>query len=151
MYAGYGITPPYIKTDDKCPGDQFKQTFNFLNKVDTTNDLNFYIEFYDKDPRLISPIIIDDSLMMKQWITPNEGKITIPAGETRYPILFTVNIPNNVGPGNYNGKIYLRSTDDNKLSSTIDVSIAIDSRRCQEKNEVKNTAAPQKDVQEYGS
>lgn len=94
--AGFGITPPYLRSDALTQGSHFTQEI-IIVRSDPLEDL-------ETDITLNVPGI-------NQWITVDKGlKFTLPKGQQQVPITFIVDVPKDAQFGAYTGNIRIRTS-----------------------------------------
>lgn len=107
-HAGFGITPPYVRSDRLTQGTTFTQEI-ILVRGNPTQDLKAEIT-------LNVPGIED-------WITIDRGReFLLPAGERQVPIRITVRVPSDAPYERHQGSIRIRTMSPDPASG---VSIAL--------------------------
>ncbi len=107
-FAGFGITPPYVRNDRLTQGSTFTQDI-ILVRGDPVEDLKAEIT-------LMTPGIED-------WITIDRGtEFLLPKGEKQVPMRVTVRVPNDAAYERYQGSIRVRTVSPDPASG---VSIAL--------------------------
>ena len=95
-HAGFGITPPYVRSDRLTRGTVYQQRINLV-RSDPVEDLK-----------------VDVTLNIpgaEAWFTVDRGKeFVIPKGVTQMPILVTVNVPSDASYEEYKGAIRIRTS-----------------------------------------
>lgn len=110
VYAGFGITPPYVENARLTRGTVYEQKINLV-RSDPTEDL-----------RAELTINVPGA---QDWISINRGtSFMLPTGETQVPILVTVRVPENAEYKEYKGVIRIRTSTD-KIPEGGGVSIAL--------------------------
>lgn len=119
-YAGFGITPPYVKNDRLTRGTTFEQRITLV-RSDPIDDLKVQVT-------LNIPGV-------ESWFTVDRGKeFIMPKGTTQLPIIVTVRVPADAEYKVYNGAIRIRTSSANTdaggsvsiaLGAQIDVSIKV--------------------------
>lgn len=95
-FAGFGITPPYLRSDTLTQGSHFTQEI-IIVRGDPVEDLK-------TDITLNVPGI-------NQWITIDKGlSFTLPKGQQQVPITLTVDVPKDAQFGAYTGNIRIRTS-----------------------------------------
>lgn len=108
VYAGFGITPPYLRNDRLTQGSEFTQEI-ILVRGDPIEDLKAEIT-------LNVPGIQD-------WITIDRGNtFLLPAGEKQVAMQITVRVPDNAAYERHQGSIRIRTLSPDPASG---VSIAL--------------------------
>jgi hypothetical protein len=108
-FAGFGITPPYLRSETLTQGSHFTQEI-IIVRGDPVEDLN-------ADITLNVPGI-------NQWITVDKGlKFLLPKGQQQVPITLTVDVPKDAQFGAYTGNIRIRTS--SLQDATSGVSIAL--------------------------
>ncbi len=119
VHAGFGITPPYVRSDRLTQGSTFTQEI-LLVRGSPTQDLKAEIT-------LNVPGI-------EEWITIDRGReFLLPAGERQVPIRVTVRVPNDAPYGRHQGTIRIRTMSPDPasgvsiaLGAQIDVDLRVD-------------------------
>jgi hypothetical protein len=95
-YAGFGITPPYVRNDTLTRGSQYTQEI-ILVRGDPVEELQAEVT-----------INVDK---IGQWITV-EPSLTfpLPVGKKQVPMKVTVTVPEDAKYGNYTGNIRVRTS-----------------------------------------
>lgn len=94
-HAGFGITPPYVRSDRLTRGTEYKQQINLV-RSDPQEDLKANITFNIPDAQ--------------EWFTIDRGnEFIIPKGVTQMPIVVTVHVPANAAFREYKGAIRIRT------------------------------------------
>lgn len=112
VFAGFGITPPYVKNASLTRNSQYQQEI-FLVRSDPVNDLRVEIAI--------------DVPGINDWFTIDKGtEFIMPRGEVKTPIKVNVKVPGDVDFGNYRGAIRIRTSPaDNSRTGSGAVSIAL--------------------------
>lgn len=94
-HAGFGISPPYLKTNKPIfPGSNYEQTITLLRS--------------SADDDLVAKITVN-APEIEPWITIDKGyTFDLPKGQLRVPMLVRVNVPDSAEIGNYKGHINVR-------------------------------------------
>jgi hypothetical protein len=107
-YAGFGITPPYVRNDRLTQGSVYTQEITLV-RGDPVEDLKAEITFNIPG--------------INEWFSVDKGmEFLLPAGEKQVPILFTVQVPDNASYERYQGSIRIRTLSPDQASG---VSIAL--------------------------
>lgn len=94
-YAGFGITPPYVKNQRLTRGSEFTQQI-MLVRSDPVDDL--------------SVTITSNLPGFEQWVSIDKGtSFTIPKGTVQMPIIVKVQVPADAPYGDYAGAIRIRT------------------------------------------
>ena len=94
-FAGFGITPPYVRNETLRPGSDFTQEI-IIVRSDPVEDLN--AELTMNLPGIES------------WFSTDKGtKFTLPKGESQVKLHVTVRVPEDAKLGAYNGNIRVRT------------------------------------------
>ncbi|HUO50783.1 MAG TPA: hypothetical protein VMU25_04445 [Candidatus Paceibacterota bacterium] len=110
-YAGFGITPPYVKTDRLTRGSTYHQVINLV-RSDPTEDLKADISM--------------DIPGAQSWFSVDQGnEFIIPKGQTQMPITITVQVPKDAPYQEYTGAIRIRTSPANPSTNGTGVSIAL--------------------------
>lgn len=95
VFAGFGITPPYVSNDRLTRGTIFKQTINLV-RSDPNEDLKTTITV--------------NLPGAQDWISVDKGmEFILPAGQNQVPIEITVRTPANAEYKAYKGVIRIRT------------------------------------------
>lgn len=112
VYAGFGITPPWIENKHVVPGSTFESSI-----VVSQDHVN--------DPVKIK-IDVNGDKEIKKWVVPEDGyEVTINKGENQKNIKFRISIPKNAKLGFYEGTIdfIAESNKDGEKSGQITVAV----------------------------
>jgi hypothetical protein len=108
-FAGFGITPPYVRNDTLRPGSEYTQEI-IIVRSDPVEDLN--AELTMNLPGIES------------WFSTDKGtKFILTKGESQVKLHVTVRVPDDAKLGAYNGNIRIR-TSSSQIQST-GVSLAL--------------------------
>ncbi len=111
VYAGFGISPPYLNNERLTRGSNFQQQI-VLVRSDPDTDLN--VEITMNVPGA------------QDWIAVDKGlKFVMHKGETQVPITFTVKVPANAEYKDYHGSIRVRTSYSGANQPAGGVSIAL--------------------------
>lgn len=115
VYAGVGVTPPYVNNTMLLPGSVYAQEINAVSSAVT----------YDQ---WVHPV--KSAAIANDWITYDPAPpFRIPAGQTKATFKAVVNVPQDAAPGNYTGRITLKfNTDPNVPSgggAVVDVNLTV--------------------------
>lgn len=112
VFAGFGITPPYVKNTSLTRNSQYQQEI-FLVRSDPVNDLRVQISI--------------DVPGINDWFSIDKGtEFIMPRGEVKTPIKVNVKVPGDADFGNYRGAIRIRTSPaDNSRTGSGAVSIAL--------------------------
>lgn len=92
--AGFGIAPPYVRNDMLARGSHYEQKI-LLIRGDSVEDLKAEITV--------------DVPGVNDWISIDKGmEFILPKGEKKVPMVVSVDVPQNVNFGNYEGAIRIR-------------------------------------------
>jgi hypothetical protein len=109
VFAGFGITPPYVRNDKLTQGSSYTQEI-ILVRGDPVEDLKAEIT-----------LLVPDEI--KTWFTIDRGnEFLLPKGEKQVPMRVTVTVPPNAAYEHYEGAIRVRTTSPDPASG---VSIAL--------------------------
>jgi hypothetical protein len=107
-FAGFGVTPPYVRNDTLTRGSDFTKKITLV-RGDPLEDLKAEITL--NIPGATG------------WFSVDRGtEFILPAGEKNVPILVTVRVPENAEYGEYTGNIRVRTS---SLAEKSGVSIAL--------------------------
>lgn len=108
-YAGFGITPPYLRSDTLTQGSVFSQEIVIV-RGDPVEDLK-------TDVSVNVPGI-------NQWITIDKGNsFVLPKGVTQFPIKITVTVPKDAKFGAYTGNIRIRTSSLKQADSGVSIAL----------------------------
>jgi hypothetical protein len=108
-YAGFGITPPYVRSDTLTQGSVFSQEIVIV-RGDPIEDLK-------TDVTINVPGI-------NQWITIDKGNsFILPKGTTQFPIKITVTVPPDAEFGAYTGNIRIRTASLKQAESGVSIAL----------------------------
>lgn len=95
-FAGFGITPPYVRNDTLRPGSEYTQEI-IIVRSDPVEDLS--AELTMNLPGIES------------WFSTDRGsKFILPKGESQFKLHVTVRVPDEAKLGAYNGNIRIRTS-----------------------------------------
>lgn len=90
--AAFGISPPWVNADHLVKGSKYSQTIYLVQDV------------VPEDIKVNAQISIDESI--RPWITLDNGtEFIIPKGTKQFPVVVSVNAPQNASLGSYHGTI----------------------------------------------
>ncbi|PLX21202.1 hypothetical protein C0584_03240 [Candidatus Parcubacteria bacterium] len=96
VMAGFGISPPYVKSDKLTPGIHYEQTITLLRSA--------------ADEDLEASIVIN-APEISSWITIKEGNnFDLPKGKLQVPMVVVVDVPKDAELDNYKGNINIKIT-----------------------------------------
>jgi hypothetical protein len=108
-FAGFGITPPYVRNDTLRPGSEYTQEI-IIVRSDPVEDLN--AELTMNLPGIES------------WFSTDKGtKFILAKGESQVKLHVTVRVPDDAKLGAYNGNIRIRTS--SSQIQTTGVSLAL--------------------------
>lgn len=112
VFAGFGITPPYVKNTSLTRNSQYQQEI-FLVRSDPVNDLKVQITL--------------DVPGINDWFSIDKGtEFIMPRGQVKTPIKINVKVPGDADFGNYRGAIRIKTSPaDNSKTGSGAVSIAL--------------------------
>lgn len=95
IYAGFGISPPYVKTSKPIfPGSHYEQRINLLRSS------------ADKEMQAIVKVNAPE---ISSWISIDKGEtFNLPINELKTPMVVRVDVPKNAEIGNYKGHINIK-------------------------------------------
>lgn len=106
--AGFGITPPYVKSDTLTRGSEYEQEI-ILVRGDPVEDLKAEITINVPG--------------INGWISIDRGtEFILPKGESQFPIVVSVRVPEDADYDEYTGSIRIRTS---SLEQRSGVSIAL--------------------------
>jgi hypothetical protein len=95
VFAGFGITPPYVRNDRLTPGSVFEQQI-ILVRSDPVEDLQATITV--------------NTPGIESWISIDRGKeFILPKGQLQVPIVITVRVPKDAAYESHTGAIRIRT------------------------------------------
>lgn len=96
VFAGFGITPPYVKNETLTRNSHFEQKI-ILVRGDPIEDLK-------------AEVLVDVPTA-RAWITIDKGmQFVLPKGEQQVPIVVSVDVPEGADFGRYKGNIRITTT-----------------------------------------
>lgn len=108
-YAGFGITPPYVRNDALRPGSEYTQEI-IIVRSDPVEDL-------DAELTLNTPGITE-------WFSVDRGmKFVLPKGESQVKMHVTVRVPDDAKLGGYTGNIRIRTLSKNAPSTGVSLAL----------------------------
>lgn len=108
-FAGFGITPPYLRSDTLTQGSHFTQEI-IIVRGDPVEDLQ-------TDITINAPGI-------NQWITVDKGlSFILPKGQQQVPITLTVDVPKDAQFGAYTGNIRIRTSSLQNASTGVSIAL----------------------------
>ena len=94
VLAGFGISPPYVKSNQIVPGSHYEQKIYLLR---SSSEEDLMAEVTVNAPEI------------KDWISIDKGlKFKLPKGESQVPMIVSVDAPKGADLGNYKGYINIR-------------------------------------------
>jgi hypothetical protein len=101
VFAGFGITPPYVKNANLTRNSIYEQTI-FLVRSDPVNDLR--VEVFIDTPGI------------EDWFVIDKGReFFMSRGEVKLPMVVQVQVPDDAEFKNYTGAIRIRTSDANNV------------------------------------
>ncbi len=92
--AGFGISPPYVRTNKIIPGSHYEQVVTLL-RSSAEDDLQ-------ADVQVVAPDIAS-------WISIDKGEtFDLPKGKLQVPMIVKVDVPPDTEIGNYKGYLNIR-------------------------------------------
>ena len=92
--AGFGISPPYVRSDKVIPGTRYEQKITLLRS--------------SADNDLVAEITVN-APEIAGWITVDKGLVfDLPKGQLQVPMVVRVDTPDKAALGNYKGHINIR-------------------------------------------
>lgn len=108
-FAGFGITPPYVRNDTLRQGSEYTQEI-IIVRSDPVEDLNAELTY--------------NLPGYESWFSSDRGtKFILPKGESQVKLHITVRVPDDAKLGAYNGNIRIRTY--SSENSTSGVSLAL--------------------------
>ena len=111
VYAGFGITPPYVSNTSLTRSSVYEQQI-LMVRSNPVDDLK--------------ALITVDAPRFEDWIEVIEGEeILLPAGIQKIPMTVRVTVPTDADFASYSGNIRIRTqpTDDNARSGAVSISL----------------------------
>ncbi|OGD32066.1 hypothetical protein A3C91_04025 [Candidatus Azambacteria bacterium RIFCSPHIGHO2_02_FULL_52_12] len=96
VFAGFGITPPYVKNESLTRNSHYEQKI-ILVRGDPIEDLK-------------AEILIDVPNAYKWFSVDRGAQFILPKGEQQVPIIVSVNVPDSAEFGRYKGNIRITTT-----------------------------------------
>ena len=85
--AGFGISPPYVKSDRLIPGSYYEQKITLLRSAADEN---------------LQAVISIEAPEIASWISIDKGEqFDLPAGKLQVPMIVRVDVPDNAEIDNY--------------------------------------------------
>ncbi|MEA3398388.1 MAG: hypothetical protein U9R06_01450 [Patescibacteria group bacterium] len=98
--AGFGISPPYIRSDKIFPGSHYEQIVVLLRS--------------SAEDDLVADITIN-APEVEPWLSIDKGmSFDLPAGKLQVPMIVSVDVPGGTEVGNYIGSLNIRISPKNK-------------------------------------
>jgi hypothetical protein len=111
VFAGFGITPPYVNNSRLTRGSTFEQKITLV-RSDPTEDLKAQITMNIPG--------------IESWFSIDRGnEFILPAGQTQVPIIVKVTVPEDAAYKQYKGAIRIRTSAANTAPAGGGVSIAL--------------------------
>jgi len=108
-YAGFGVTPPYVRTDRLTNNSEYVQEI-ILVRGDPVEDLKAEIT-----------INVPGA---DEWISVDRGKeFILPKGETKTSIKINIKVPEDVEYGTYTGNIRIRTSSFEQAQSGVSIAL----------------------------
>jgi hypothetical protein len=108
-FAGFGITPPYVRNEALRPGSEYTQEI-IIVRSDPVEDLNAEISM--------------NLYGIDSWFSFDRGlKFTLPKGESQVRLNVTVNVPEDADLGPYNGNIRIRTSSARGPSTGVSIAL----------------------------
>ncbi|MFC1678137.1 hypothetical protein ACFLZ9_00190 [Patescibacteria group bacterium] len=112
-YAGFGISPPELKSDKLYPGSQYEQLIMLLRS--------------SAEEDLVAQVSVS-APEIESWISIDKGnEFTLPKGSLQIPMVVRVSVPEGAEVGNYQGHINVRISPKNEEKEA-GVAIALGAR-----------------------
>lgn len=108
--AGFGITPPYVRSDTLRPGSHYTQEI-IVVRGDPIEDLN-------------AEITLNMPQGIADWFSVDRGmKFVLPKGETQVKMIIGVDVPPEASLGSYAGNIRIRTESLDNPSSGVSIAL----------------------------
>ncbi len=112
--AGFGISPPYVRSDKIIPGSHYEQIIVLLRSSAE--------EVLEAKVELKAPEI-------ESWVSFDKGTVfELPQGKLQVPLIISVDVPSNADLGNYTGYINVSVAPKKKGGGAGGVAIALGAR-----------------------
>jgi len=107
--AGFGISPPYVKSNKLTPGTHYEQKITLLRS--------------SADEELEASVTIN-APEISSWISIKEGDVfNLPKGELQIPMIVVVDVPADAALDNYKGYINIRITPKGKKTGGVAIAL----------------------------
>jgi hypothetical protein len=107
--AGFGISPPYVKSDRIIPGTRYEQVINLLRS--------------SAEDELQAEITLN-APEMESWITINKGlSFVLPKDQLQVPMIVAVNVPVNAAVGEYTGYLNVRIAPKGMIQGAVGIAL----------------------------
>ena len=114
VYAGFGISPPWIENQHAFPGATFERTITITQ---------------EKAPRDLKVAVTVTGADVAKWISVKNGnEFIIPASVTQYQIDFVVQIPQEIPFGFYEGTIDIVAKDPQRGEGQVAIALGAQAR-----------------------
>lgn len=109
VFAGFGITPPYVRNSSLTRNSVYQQTI-LLVRSDPTTDLQAEVTL--------------DVPGINDWFTIEQGTtFLMPAGEQRVPMTVSVTVPDDADFKTYTGNIRVKTSSPNTGGGAVSISL----------------------------
>ncbi len=124
VWAGFGVSPPWVKCEHLLQGSHFEQTVNLVQSE-------------PKEEYLAQAEFSSDLLKIKDWIKIDKGmEFVIPAGVQQFPLTIKVDVPQDAEFGVYKGYIWINGKPNKKegvqvttiVGATIEVALNVNDK-----------------------
>jgi hypothetical protein len=106
--GGFGISPPYVKSDSLAPGGKYSQEITVM-RGDTAAE------------EIVTAQI--ESADIASWISLEPSAIPFGKGEARKTVKVNVKVPEGILPGDYKAKIVLTLQSKKRLAGTVSIGL----------------------------
>lgn len=109
LYAGFGITPPYVRNSSLTRNSIYEQTI-LLVRSDPTTDLNAEITL--------------DVPEINDWFSVDKGtEFLLPKGQQKVPMTIRVQVPDDADFKKYAGNIRIKTSSPKNASGGVNISL----------------------------
>ncbi len=107
--AGFGISPPYVRSDKLTPGTHYEQQITLLRS--------------SADEELEATVVIN-APEISSWISIKDGEVfDLPKGKLQVPMIVVVDVPSDAALDVYKGYINVRITPKDKKSGGVAIAL----------------------------
>ena len=107
--AGFGISPPYVRSDKLTPGTHYEQQITLLRSA------------ADED---LEATVIVNAPEISSWISIKEGSVfDLPKGKLQVPMIVIVDVPEDAALDKYKGYINIRIAPKDKKTGGVAIAL----------------------------